>query len=224
MLVYLSPSTQERNIGYGNYGSEEFRCNLICDVVEKELIRHYLEVTRNEPTMSLREVVESSNHLEADIHFAIHTNAFNKKARGCEIFCHRFGGEGHKLAKSVYKRIEKLTPTKDRGVKEGHSFYSGLPMYELAYTSMPASLIEIAFHDNPEDAKWIMENMEDIGIGIARGILDYFGIKYEQKEVTETLYRVMAGSYRFKDNAKNQVEKLKAKGFDACIMPFKVKK
>ena len=30
-----------------------------------------------------------------------------------------------------------------------------------------------------QDAKWIVTNIETIGIAIAKGILEYFGIKYK---------------------------------------------
>ncbi len=37
MKVYLSPSTQENNIGIGGYGTEEKRMNQVADVVERLL-------------------------------------------------------------------------------------------------------------------------------------------------------------------------------------------
>lgn len=218
--VYLSPSTQEHNIGAGSYGTEEKRCNQITDIIAPILIRHSIKVYRNKPSMSLTQVVADSNSKKPGIHFAVHTNAFNKKARGCEIFCHRYGGEGEKLARAVYKRVSALTPTGDRGVKEGYNFYNGKPMYETCYTTAPAALIEIAFHDNLEDAKWIIANIETIGIAIAKGILAYFGVKYqeyEQAEKPKQYYRVVAGSYANKDNAENQVQRLKKAGFDSFI-------
>lgn len=221
--VYLSPSAQERNVGAGNYGTEEKRCNQIADVVEQILAYHGIKVYRNEPSMSLAQIVEDSNSKNPKIHFAIHTNAFNKKARGCEIFCHKFGYNGEKLARAVYARISKLTPVGDRGVKEGYNFYNGKPMYETCYTTASAALIEVEFHDNPNGAKWIIENIELIGIEIARGILDYFGVKFvpETKE-PDTFYRVVTGSYSEKENAENQIKRLKKAGFDSFIAVYKI--
>jgi N-acetylmuramoyl-L-alanine amidase len=219
--IYLSPSTQERNIGAGSYGSEEKRCNQIADVVEYVLEEHGVLVYRNKPTMTLTQVVADSNSKNADVHFAIHTNALNQKVRGCEVFCHRKGGEGEKLAKAVYELVSSITPTGDRGIKEGYNFYNGKPMYEPFYTKMPAALIEIAFHDNPEDAKWIIENIEKIGIAIAKGILNYFGIKYIVPNTASNeniFYRVVVGSYADKDNAEKRVEELKKAGFDSFIV------
>lgn len=140
--------------------------------------------------MTLRQVVTDSNRKEPTIHFAIHSNAANGIARGCEVFCHRYGGEGERLARLVCAELEPLTPTKDRGVKEGDNhFGEGKPLYELAYTHAPAALVEVAFHDNPEDAKWIIANIEPIGIALVKGILRYFGVPDEKdnKELIEAV-------------------------------------
>jgi N-acetylmuramoyl-L-alanine amidase len=222
--VYISPSTQEHNIGADNYTSEERRCNQIADITIPILKKHGVLVYRNKPTMSLTQVVSDSNSKKPEVHFAIHTNALNRKIRGCECFCHRYGGEGEKLARAVYSRIAKLTPTSDRGVKEGYKFYNGKPMYETCYTNAPAALIEIAFHDNPEDAKWIINNIEKIGIAIAKGILDYFSVKYQEaNEINEKYYRVISGSFKNKDNAENQIKRLKKAGFDSFISLYERK-
>jgi N-acetylmuramoyl-L-alanine amidase len=222
--VYLSPSTQERNIGAGDYGTEEKRCNEIIDITEKVLKRHGIKVYRNKPTMSLTQVVEDSNSKNPDIHFACHSNAFDKNTKGCEGFCHRFGGKGEKLIKEVYSLVSKLTPWNDRGVKEGYQFYNGKPMYETCYTNAPAGLLEIDFHDNPAAAEWIVSNIERIGIAIAKGILKFFGIEYkeEKNENNNSFYRVVAGSYSVKENAEAQVEKLKKAGFDSFIAMTKI--
>jgi N-acetylmuramoyl-L-alanine amidase len=224
--IYLSPSTQEKNVGAGDYGTEEFRANQICDITEKELIRHGVKVYRNKPTMTLSKIVADSNKKNADVHFAIHTNAYNKKARGCEIFCYEkgVGSEGEKLANEVYLKIALITPTADRGVKQGKNFYGdGKSMYELENTKMPAALIEVAFHDNPSDAAWIINNIEKIGTEIAKGILKYFNIVYMPIHIdTNTFYRVVAGSYNNKENADKQIENLKNKGISAFIDKIKI--
>lgn len=224
--IYLSPSTQEKNVGAGDYGTEEYRANQICDITEKELIRHGVKTYRNKPSMTLSKVVADSNKKNADVHFAIHTNAYNKKSRGCEIFCYEkgIGSEGEKLANAVYLQLAPITPTADRGVKQGKDFYGkGKSMYELENTKMPASLIEIAFHDNPSDAQWIINNIEKIGVEIAKGILKYFKINYMPIQIdTNVYYRVIAGSYNVKENADKQVEILKDNGFSAFIDKYKI--
>jgi len=219
-IVYLSPSTQGDNIGVGNYGSERDRMNLVCNVTERVLKAHGITVYRNNPNMTLGQVVADSNSKNPDVHFAIHSNAGG--GRGCETYCYKFGTVGENLARYVYNYLSAITPTTDRGVHQGFNFYGpGVSMYELAYTNAPAALVEVAFHDNVDDANWIINNIEAIGIALTKGVLQYLGIPYVvQPQPSNTLYRVMAGSFKDKSNAEKQVQKLKRYGFEAVIMAF----
>jgi len=36
----------------------------------------------------------------------------------------------------------------------------------------------VAFHDQADDAKWILENIEPIGVALAKGIVEYFDIDW----------------------------------------------
>lgn len=84
-VVYLSPSVQSWNVGYGNYGTEEQRMNLIADVVQYDLERHGVQIVRNNPEQSLREIVAESNAVGPDIHVAIHSNAPRKGPWGGDL-------------------------------------------------------------------------------------------------------------------------------------------
>ena len=177
--VYLSPSVQEWNVGYGNYGTEEERMNLIADIVEYDLGRFGIQVVRNTPDQSLQEIVAQSNAASPDIHVAIHSNASaNQLARGPEVYVHRFGGNAQRLANDIYAQLLAIAPTDGLGVKEGYTAFNGRGYYELRRTRAPAVLIEVAFHDNPADADYIIHNIYEIGTAISKGILNYFGIPY----------------------------------------------
>lgn len=177
--VYLSPSLQEWNVGVGNYGTEEQRMNQVADVVQYELERHGLDVVRNTPDMTLAEVVRESNAVRPRIHVALHSNASNGQARGAEVYTHRFGGRGEQLARDIYSFLSPLTPTEDLGVKESYSLFNGQGMYENRRTVAPAALVEVAFHDNPEDAQFIIDNIFEIGRAISQGILQNLGVTYQ---------------------------------------------
>jgi N-acetylmuramoyl-L-alanine amidase len=182
--IYLSPSVQEKNIGFGDYGSEALRMNEVADVVERVLTDHGLIIKRNSIEMSLTQIVRDSIHFQPNIHLSIHSNASkNGTARGAEVFCHQFGGEGERLARLIYKELEAISPVKGRGVKEGKNFYGeNRHMYELANTKAPAALVEVAFHDNKEDAEWIINNIEEIGIALTKGVFNFFNIEYSKLE------------------------------------------
>ena len=133
-VVFLSPSTQEFNVGYGNFGTEEYRMNRIGDIVERLL--------KNQ--------------------------GYN--SQGPEIFANRPNTPGDRLANDIYDEIIKIYPYPDKG--RGVLYTSSL--YEIIRTNAPAVLLEVAFHDNADDANWIINNEEEIAQAIVNGINNYF--------------------------------------------------
>lgn len=169
--VFLAPSFQDHNIGAGNYGTEELRMNQVADVVQEILKYNGIKVVRNDPAKDLYGNIALSNASGCDIHLALHSNAGGGgTAKGTIAFCWPGGTPSEKLAKYVYSRIEKLTPWVDRGIQDGSK------LAEIRDTKLTSALFEIDFHDNPESALWIIQNIKDIGTAIALGGCDYFGI------------------------------------------------
>ena len=74
------------------------------------------------------------------------------------------------IAHYIYNEIEGIYPNPENG--RGVLYTDAL--YEIKNTLSPSVLLEVAFHDNEEDAKWITQNIENIGIAIAKGIDNYF--------------------------------------------------
>ncbi len=178
--IWLSPSNQIHNIGFGEYRSEKERMNQVADVVEPILKKQGVVVYRNDPEESIRDYTRRANELNVDLYFAIHSNAANKKARGTEAFCHRFGGEGERFAKRINDALMTIYDGPNRGVKESYKMYGGKPMWETSDSNMPASLVEIAFHDEERDSKWILENIEPIGKVLARAVLEHLAAEHPE--------------------------------------------
>ncbi len=183
--VYLSPSPRHFNRGYGTYGTEEERMNLIADVVELELARNGLTTARNNPDYDLTSVVADANAQNTDIYVAIRSVNCDSGIQGARVFYYRPGGNGQRLAEDIYNRLSQVTPTEDRGVEEGSSVYGGLGFYELRRTKMPAVIVEVGCHNNPVNADFIVHNVYAIGSAIAQGILDYFGLPYSPPDAEE---------------------------------------
>lgn len=171
-VVYLSPSLQEWNKGIVDYGTEEERMNQIADVVERILKSKGYDVRRNNPENTLSQTVAESNKIGPAVHVAIHSNASGPsgKGKGPEIYANRPDTSGDRLAKAIYSEIEKIYPNKE----DGRGVLYTKNLYEVIRTLAPAALLEVAFHDNEQDAKWIMDNIEPIGQAIATGIDNYF--------------------------------------------------
>ena len=189
--VYLSPSPAHFNTGYGNYGTEERRMNLIADVVEYELTRHGVTTVRNDPDMTLTEVVADANAKNPKIYVAIQSQSANTMSRGTQVYYYKPGTNGERLASDIFHFLSEITPTEDIGISEGASVYGGLGFYELRRTKMPAVIVMVGFHDNPLDADFIIDHTYEIGVAIAQGILDYLGIPYNE-DTPENVQNMMA--------------------------------
>lgn len=215
--IYFSPSTQEHNAGAIPNYIEETVMNEIADIAIPILKYNGFEVFRNDRNKDHIAAKNESNALGVDLHFALHSNAGG--GEGTVIF---YSGStlGKKLATAIYNRVAPLTPSKDRGIQITKVFT------EVVKTIAPACLLEVAFHDNVADAKFIVENREKIAIAICQGICDYFGVdlKLQPKPVVKKVaYRVQVGYYGVEANAEAMQKLLKSKGFEAIIKEEEVK-
>ena len=51
---------------------------------------------------------------------------------------------------------------------------------ELRKTKAPAVLIETAFHDNREDARWIRDNLDSIARSLSKSVAEYFNVPFRE--------------------------------------------
>ncbi len=178
--VYLAPSVNRYLVGYGSYGSEEQRMNLITDIIEYELMRHDIKTARCEPEMTLYEAVADSNAKGCDIYISLKSQQANGKLSGCEIF-YRGKDNQKRLANDIALNLKVLIDVKEM---EGQYAFGGLSYYELTKTKAPSVIVNMGYHDNPKDAKLITDKTYELGCAVSKGVLDYYGIvKKEDSKV-----------------------------------------
>ena len=112
-------------------------------------------------------VTETANEWGADVFLSIHCNAFNGAARGTETECYSRMSNGGALAQCIQVQIIDSIDTTDRGVRERPD------LFVLRYTAMPAVLVEVAFIDNDDDMRLLVNDWDTIARAIARGVTDY---------------------------------------------------
>lgn len=176
--VYLSPSTQEHNIGAAVGYVEETEMNLIADIIEPELKRHGITVYRNKPEMSLTQVIADSNTKKPNLHLAVHSNAHgsttvNKTARGCVVCVYRTGTNSEVWAKRILTEMDKIQPFSNMSGKP--AIMPGLA--ETKNTSATAVIVEVDFHDNA-GASWIQANRQAIADAIVKATVEQLGLTY----------------------------------------------
>ena len=233
--IYISPSSQPANTYAVGATNEQEQCRKIGAALEKELDRCGFN-SKAGISDSMYTRVPESNAFGADLHLPIHTNAFDGKVAGLRIMVYKKGGEAEQIAKAVMAELAPITPGKSDGI----SVQQGL--YEIKDSNAICVYIEVGFHDNPEEAKWIIEHTQDIAVAIAKGLCKHYGVKYippkaepqpEEKpaqnptekpaEDVQMIYRVFdasgkqVGAYSVESNAFNMVKEQLQKGGKAQI-------
>lgn len=138
-----------------------------------------------------------SNQAKADAFISVHMNGFdNSEAHGMEVFSFD-GANTPELARAVHAEIlkDKTLYKTDRGLKKENYAV-------LRETYCIACLVEMGFITNDEDAKRVETNAEAYALAIAKGILNYLGIKYKEVKAKNKAPKWY----------QNDVEEMKAEG------------
>lgn len=168
--IYLNPSVQTRNLYVNNLGTEAEHMNNIARFLYNELLTYqFLDVKVNLRYLSLTDSVKESNTFNSDIHFALHSNAGG--GSGSEIFTI----SSYEFSNTIYNGFMSLGNFKRRGVKDGSK------LYEIKNSkAKDKALMEILFHDNVEEAKFIANNEELIAHQFALSMIEYVYTKYSK--------------------------------------------
>ena len=120
---------------------------------------------------SLRARVDDANSWGADYFISLHTNAStNTSASGSEAFIYRRNGTAEELAENILTQLNYATGLRNRGVVVRPG------LYVLRKTRMPATLVELGFISNENDAELMAYSPQLFATGVTNGILAYFGI------------------------------------------------
>ena len=222
--IYFSPSSQPANTYAAGNTNEQEQCRRIAGFAEIAAKRCGFEAKSGmDGTMYTR--TYDSNNWGADLHVPIHTNAFNGTMKGTRMFCSSTTGNGGKACKAIFDVLAPLVPGTSDGI-------SAASYYEISATKAPCAYVEAAFHDNAEQAKWIIDHAEQIGEAIVEGICNYYGVKYvkpnaeptkdenpaENKAGSVKIYRVQVGAFYNRAYAENLLNELKQKGYNGFIV------
>lgn len=174
--IYLSPSVQEFN-PYVNGGNEEYYMNLIADAMIPYLKSSGIYFTRNNPNDTLSQVIEQSNAGNYDLHLALHSNASPPSMpgvlRGPDVYYYTYSDNGKRAADIIADNLKVIYPDPNLV-----TVIPNTTLTELRRTKAPAVLVEIAYHDNYEDANWIINNIDTIGRNLALSVTEYFDVPF----------------------------------------------
>lgn len=231
LTVVLDPGHGGTDSGavYKQYREKDFNLKVALMVREFLLESYVVDVlmtrTKDE-TLSLQARTDFANAKKADFFFSIHHNA----AGGTGFESYIYNGTIPTATKEIQGIIHKeivFTTNKydvfDRGQKKAN-------FYVLRNTRMNALLIEVLFIDNERDLRLMLNDqfLKDVAKAAATGIAKALNLPRKPKPKphpqpgTDTLYKVIAGSFKEEENAEQRAEMLKTNKIEAYIYPVMI--
>lgn len=181
-LIYLSPSRQTQNLGVkrAGYSNEKIEMNKLADALERLLKKSGFRVYRAPQEKDLSVRTKESLEMGSDIYLALHSNASTSgypkegTARGIQSYIASPESNILPFAQIVQEKLMAIYkgPTNRSGVRYGTKTKM---MYEINEENVKNGiLLEIGFHDNYDDAIWIINNFEAIATSITLALEEYF--------------------------------------------------
>lgn len=173
--VYLSPSMQGHHQYITGTGSEEYYMNLIADAMIPYLRTAGITFSRNNPGMSLPQVIARSNEKEYHFHLAIHSNTAPENLAGAiqgpDVYYYAESPAAMRAANIFSNQLKSIYPNPN--------LVAAIPnntLMELQKTKAPAVLVELAYHDNISDARWIETNIKPIAQRLSAALAEFLMI------------------------------------------------
>ena len=176
-IIYLSPSTQESNMYVTGTGSEEYWMNRLADAMIPYLNSCGIRYTRNTPDMTAASSIRQANQGWYDFYRALHSNAAGEgsygSARGIIAFYYPTSTQGQRAAQIFVNNLRGIYPLPEKVVTRATT-----SLGEVRDSKFPANLLELGYHDNYEDARWIEGNLTEIARNLVLSLTDYFDIPF----------------------------------------------
>lgn len=175
-IIYLSPSTQENNL-YVSGGSEEDWMNRLADALEPYLTSCGIRYTRNTPEMTAASSIRASNAGNYDLHLALHSNAAPEgqygQHRGILVFYFPTSSEGRRCAELIANSLKEIYPLPNLVRAEPNTTVG-----EVRRVRAPSVFIELGYHDNGDDAAWIVADLDLTARTIALSLTEFFSLPF----------------------------------------------
>ena len=174
--VYLSPSTQDYN-PYIIGGSEKYYMNLLADAMEPYLSSSGISYGRNDPNGNAAAAVARGNRGNYRLYLALHSNAapeiYEGMLRGPDVYYYPTSAQGKRAAEIIANGLREIYPE-----PELVNTRPSTTLLELKRSKAPAVYLELAYHDNEQDARWIADNIDAIAENLVISIADFLGVQY----------------------------------------------
>ena len=214
---------------YRGFQEKTFNLSIALNV-QRILSQNYqvtiLMTRTTDTTLSLRARTNIANRNNADFFLSIHNNAAG--GSGFETYIYNGALRSNTrtyqniIHDSTFRAIGNKYNVRDRGKKRANLFVT-------RETDMSSLLVEVLFVDNEKDLALLRNSsfINDVSRGIAEGVADALDLPRKTQPVPQpspspgdgSLYRVIAGSFRNRENAEQRIEALSQEGIAGFVVP-----
>lgn len=169
--IYLAtPTSPDRE--YPNGGDERFWINKIADSTQRRLATVGVGVLRGGFATS------STREQPCDLYVSVGSHAAPKEAaatlKGIDVCYFEHGAESRRAAEIFTAALRLVYPEPElAGVRP----VEGRP--KALDNTVPAVLIRLAYHDNPQDEAWLVNSIEPIAQALSRAAAEYLEVPLE---------------------------------------------
>ena len=146
-----------------------------------------IQFTRNTPDMTAASSIAASNAGNYHLHLALHSNAVGSNqqptVRGIDVYYYPTSVNGKRFADIAANNLQLIYPLP--------GMVKTVPttrLAEVARVRAPGVLIELGYHDNPLDADWIRNNINNIAENLVLSLTEYFGIPFNMPQPIQVGY------------------------------------
>jgi len=221
MKLYLDPGHGGTDSGASGNGLLEKDITLdialkINSILNNDYENIEVKMSRtSDSTKSLSQRTNEANAWGANYYLSIHINAGG--GTGYEDYIYSGISDTSTTASYqtiIHAEVLKTNQLRDRGKKKAN-------FHVLRESKMPALLSENGFIDNSQDAALMKQAswLQNVAEGHVNGLAKAFNLKPKSTgPVSGTLYKVIAGSFKSKQNADDRAAFLKTKGIESFVV------
>lgn len=188
------------------------------DYLQENYQTEVLMTRTTDKTVSLKQRTDYANSKNADYFCSIHINAGGGTGWESYIFNGGVSEQTVQAQKTIHSTVISELSSKygirNRGRKRAN-------FHVLRETRMPAILLENLFIDTPDDLKLLKNNTftADLAHAIGKGIAHALSLKSKNPGQPDPgiHYKVIAGSFKNRQNALARVNSLQKKGIESFI-------
>jgi len=151
--------------------------NLLADAMIPYLDANGIQYTRNTPQMTAASSIRQANQGSYDLYLALHSNGAAPQnygqVRGVIAFYYPTSQVGREAADIFVKNLKIVYP-----LPELVRSQSTTTLGEVRLSRAPAVLLELGYHDNVEDARWVENNMSGIAQNLVLSLTELFGLPF----------------------------------------------